>query len=100
MYRSEVLKMNSFSMHYLKALVLLKLARKRKWEHSHTAFENLLRGVPSSQRGNVRSAAEELIREGFIRVKPAFYGRQVSLNENKSDELKALIRKYFGNSAV
>ena len=82
----------------LKALILLRLARKRKWGHSHTAFENLVKGVPSEFRGDARRAADELVREGLVRVKPTSYGRHVSLNENKCEEIKEAIRRYFGNA--
>jgi len=93
--------MNSFSGdERAKAQMLRKLARKRKWEHSHTAFDDMIKAVPRHKRGDARRAAEELIRQGLIRVKPAFYGKQVSLNQEKCDEIKALIRRYFGRNSV
>lgn len=79
----------------LKAMILHKLARKRKWGESHTAFENVAKGVPSHLKGELKELAEELIKEGFITPKPTGYGLQISLNVEKSEEIKAKIRQYF-----
>jgi len=79
----------------LKAIILHKLAKKKKWGESHTAFENVSRGVPSHLRGKLKDMAEELIKEGYIVPKPTGYGLQISLNVSRSEEIKKIIRKYF-----
>ena len=80
----------------LKAMILHKLAKKRKWGESHTAFENVAKGVPSHLKGKLKELAEELIKDGFITPKPTGgYGLQISLNVAKSEEIKSIIRKYF-----
>ncbi len=84
----------------LKAMVLHKLAKKRKWGESHTAFENVAKGVPPHLKGELKDAAEELIKEGFIRPKPTGYGLQISLNVERSEEIKAIIRKYFAEEII
>ena len=79
----------------LKATILHRLARKRKWGASHTAFENTMKGVPPHLKGKVKEAGEQLVREGFIVPKPTGYGLHISLNTRKSEEIKRLIRRYF-----
>lgn len=79
----------------LKATILHRLAKKRKWGESHTAFENVAKGVPSHLKGKLKELAEELIKEGFITPKPTGYGLQISLNVAKSEEIKSIIREYY-----
>ncbi len=79
----------------LKAMILHKLAKKRKWGESHTAFETVAKGVPPHLKGKLKGLAEELIKEGFITPKPTGYGRHISLNVGKSEEIKSIIRKYY-----
>lgn len=79
----------------LKASILHRLAKKRKWGESHTAFENVAKGVPSHLRGKLKELAEELMKEGFIIKKPTSYGLQISLSVERSEEIKWRIKKYF-----
>lgn len=79
----------------LKATILHRLARKRKWGASHTAFENVMKGVPSHIKGKMKEIGEQLVRDGLLVPKPTGYGLHVSLNTKKSEEIKQLIRKYF-----
>ena len=69
----------------LKSLILHKLAKKRKWGESHTAFDNIMKGVPSHLKGRLSELAQELVHEGLLVKKPTSYGVQISLNVNKSD---------------
>ncbi|MBI2079156.1 hypothetical protein HYT84_00195 [Candidatus Micrarchaeota archaeon] len=84
----------------LKAMILHKLAKKRKWGESHTAFENVSKGVPPHLKGKLKDLAEELIKEGFLIPKPTSYGLQISLNIERSDEIKFRIKKYFTNEFI
>ena len=79
----------------LKAMILHKLAKKRKWDESHTAFENVAKGVPPHLKGKLKDLAQELMKEGFIIPKPTGYGLQISLNVSRSEEIKSITRKYF-----
>ena len=79
----------------LKVLILHKLAKKRKWGESHTAFENIAKGVPAHLKGKLKELGESLIKEGFIVGKPTSYGLQISLNAERTEEIKLMIRKYF-----
>ncbi len=79
----------------LKASILHRLAKNQKWGESHTAIENATRGVPSHLRGKMLDLAEELIKEGSIVKKPTSYGLQISLNVERSEEIKWRIKKYL-----
>lgn len=84
----------------LKAMLLHKLAKKRKWGESHTAFENVAKGVPPHLKGKLKDLTKELMKEGFIVPKPTNYGLQISLNVERSEEIKSIIRKYFENEII
>jgi hypothetical protein len=71
----------------LKAKILEHLARQRKWQHSHTAIENLEKGFPKHLRGRIKDIVHELIKEGLILLKHTNYGVQVSLNFEKKEEI-------------
>jgi hypothetical protein len=79
----------------LKASILHKLAIKRKWGESHTAFESVAKGVPLHMKGKFQDLAHELIKAGLIVRKPTGYGLQISLNVKRSGEINAIIRKYL-----
>ena len=68
----------------IKGKILHKLTRKGKFEHSHTALDNLQRGFPPDLKGRVKDMSQELIKEGILYLKKTGYGKQVSINlENK-----------------
>ncbi|MBN2122360.1 hypothetical protein JW721_04905 [Candidatus Micrarchaeota archaeon] len=79
----------------LKAMILHKLAKKRKWGESHTALETTSKGVPSHLRGKMKELTEELVRDGFITPKPTGYGTHISLSVSRSEEIKAIIKEYL-----
>jgi len=84
----------------LQALILHKLFNRRCWGSKHTSFENLKKGIKISDLGKeglkrVDRTGKELIRKGFILSKPTHYGLEVSLNPRMSDEIMAIIKKFF-----
>ena len=85
----------------IRAKLLLALAWKRKWGESHTAFENMFKKLRSESlakdiQKQLEHIAEDLFREGFIIKKPTGYGLQVSLNVQRSAEIKNIIKKHLG----
>ncbi|MBI2144750.1 hypothetical protein HYU18_00335 [Candidatus Woesearchaeota archaeon] len=76
---------------WMKGKILHKLARKGKFEHSHTALDNLAKGFPSELRGRAKNMSQELIKEGILHLKKTGYGKQVSINL----ELKEKIMQYI-----
>ncbi|MBI4044117.1 MAG: hypothetical protein HY392_00220 [Candidatus Diapherotrites archaeon] len=84
------------SLELVKAKILLKLARRRNWGGSHTAFDNLKKGFKPRDHEFVGRAADGLIRENFLFKKPTGYGLHVSLNHEKAHEIKAKIKELLG----
>ena len=79
------------SLDLVKAKILFKLARRRNWGNSHTAFDNLKKGFKSREHNLVKIAAEELIKENLLFKKPTSYGLHVSLNYEMAAEIKQKI---------
>ncbi|MBI4146431.1 hypothetical protein HY489_03780, partial [Candidatus Woesearchaeota archaeon] len=78
----------------IKGKILYKLARKEKYEESHTAVENLSKGFPKHLAGKAKEAIEELIKENIILSKPTNYGLQVSINVDKNEIVELLIEQF------
>lgn len=64
----------------IKGKILHKLIRAGKFEHSHTAIENLQKGFPKDLIGRVKDTITDLKKEGILITKPTNYGEQVSIN--------------------
>ncbi|MFH1663797.1 MAG: hypothetical protein ABH986_03225 [archaeon] len=80
----------------VKAKLLFKLARRRNWGNSHTAFDNLKKGFKPKDHGLVKEVAENLIKENFLFKKPTGYGLHVSLNHEKALQIKKIINDFLG----
>ena len=80
----------------IKATILYHLRRKKVIGGVHTHFDTLKRGFPSHLGKDVKKIAEELIKDGFLIVKPTSYGLQVSLNKVRLVEIEAFIKKVLG----
>lgn len=72
---------------YIKGKILHKLTRFGKFDHSHTAIENLQKGFPKDTTGKVKEMIYELKKEGILKSKPTNYGEQVSINIELSDKV-------------
>lgn len=84
----------------IKARIVLKLYRRGKWGASHTSFENLKKGFNMRDMGKdgakrVDRMGKEMIKTGLIMSHPTSYGQEISLNPRFSQELVALMKKYF-----
>jgi len=80
----------------VKAKILFKLARRRNWGGSHTAFDNLKKGFKPKEHEFVSDAADELIKENLLFKKPTGYGLHISLNPERAKEIKEKISKMLG----
>ncbi|MBS3062903.1 MAG: hypothetical protein J4203_03450 [Candidatus Diapherotrites archaeon] len=78
------------------AEVLYNLHRRHKYGGSHAAYEHVARGFKSHLRGKAMEAADELIHMGLVFKKPTNYGLQVSLNPERAQEIKSIIRRTLG----
>ncbi len=79
----------------IRSAILHKLARKNKWQHSHTSFDNLKKSFPGHLRGVAEKVSKELIKSGLILAKKTAYGIEVSLNIKKRKEIISIIEEYF-----
>lgn len=75
--------------------ILIKLVAHRYWHHKHTNIHNLPKGLPSHLRNSkyVKTAINELIKEGLLLGKPTSYGLEISLNIVKKKEIEEFIEK-------
>ncbi|MAE43010.1 hypothetical protein CMO93_04515 [Candidatus Woesearchaeota archaeon] len=79
----------------VKGKILHKLTRKGKFEHSHTALDNLQKGFPSEMKGRVKDTAQDLIKEEILHLKKTGYGKQVSINVEKIDKIMEYIDEFL-----
>ena len=79
----------------VKGKILHKLTRKGKFEHSHTALDNLPKGFPPDLRGLAKDMSQELIKEGILYLKKTGYGKQVSINLDKKDMIMEYINEFL-----
>lgn len=79
----------------IKARVLHKLARQRRWGGKHTSFDNLQKGFPSHIADKVKVAGKRLIKDGLLLSKPTAYGLEVCLNPRMKRDIVKIIEKYF-----
>jgi len=80
----------------IRATILYHLRRKKVIGGVHTPFDTLKKGFPSHLGKDIDKIAKQLIKEGFIITKPAFYGLQVSLNKEKIKEIDEFIARVLG----
>ena len=80
----------------IKGKILHKLTRKGKFEHSHTALENLPKSFPPELKGMAKHLSEELIKEGVLYLKKTSYGQQVSINLNQKEKIMTYIDEFLG----
>ena len=79
----------------IKGKILHKLVRKGKFEHSHTALNNLQKGFPPELKGRAKMMPEDLMREGILYLKKTGYGKQVSINVEKKEEIMKYIDAFL-----
>ena len=85
----------------LEAWILYKLAKHGYFHGRHTAFENIVKGFKQQHLGKeghkrLNKLADELIKRGFVNKKPTSYGLHISLNSEKSKEIKDFIKVTLG----
>jgi|TARA_Y100000310_G_scaffold345826_1_gene470641 hypothetical protein len=79
----------------IKGKILHKLTRKGKFEHSHTALDNLPKGFPPDLKGQAKEMSHELIKENILYLKKTSYGKQVSINLEKKDQIMKYIDEFL-----
>ena len=81
----------------IKATVLYHLRRKKVIGGVHTPFATVTKGFPSHLGKDIKRAAEELIRKGYIVKKITNYGLHISLNKDRIKEIEEFVRRILGH---
>lgn len=79
----------------IKGKILHKLVRFGKFEHSHTAIENLQKGFPKDIVGRVKELIQELKKEGILKSKPTSYGEQISINVDETEQVMLYVNVFL-----
>ena len=59
-------------------------------------FDTLKIGFSSHLGKDINKIVKELVKEGYLIIKPAAYGLQASLNKEKLFEIESLIKRILG----
>ncbi len=76
----------------MKGFIVKKLFHHGYIGGRHTDMENLKKGLPGHEKGDVKEAAEELIKEDILILKPTSYGKHVYLNPRKKPEIEKYLQ--------
>jgi len=79
----------------IKGKILHKLSRRGNFKASHTSIDNLPKGFPNHLWKRVKKLSKEMIKEGLLLSKPTSYGKEVSINLNRMDEVLRLIQVFL-----
>jgi hypothetical protein len=90
-----LVSINEITDEQIRADILHKLHRKRKWGGNHTAAQNLYKWCDQRYANRYKDAVKDLVSEGFLIPKPTHYGLQVSLNPRRRLEILQIIRNFF-----
>ena len=75
--------------------ILEKLARMKKFEGAHTSVRDAAKGWPKHMVGEIFELIDRMIKDGLLKCKPTEYGKQISINLEKKDEVERLIRIFL-----
>jgi hypothetical protein len=71
--------------------ILMKMFYGRFIGERHTSEDNIPKGFPKHERGNVKKALKNLKRHGYIVPKITSYGMEVSLAANRISEIRKIL---------
>jgi len=78
--------MNERQIEILEKLIYLKCIGGR-----HTSKDNVIKGFPTHERGNIKKELGNLIKKVYILQKPTSYGMEVSINPKMLPEIRRLL---------
>jgi uncharacterized NAD(P)/FAD-binding protein YdhS len=73
--------------------ILAKMLDYRFIGKKHTSADNVPKGFAKHERGDVKKALKNLIREGYVVAKITSYGLEVSLNPRRLAEICNLVKE-------
>ncbi len=80
----------------LKAHILYKLSRHRRWGAKHTALEHVKSALPQAARPIAEELAKELADEGFITWLKKTNEIHISLNPHQKAKILGIVERYYG----
>jgi len=70
--------------------ILSKLKRNFYIGKRHTSEDNVIKGFPTNERGNMKKAIRKLIRSGYLTSKPTSYGLELSIDPQRMKEINEI----------
>ncbi|MFH1094807.1 MAG: hypothetical protein V1728_01160 [Candidatus Micrarchaeota archaeon] len=86
----------NFSNESLKAHIMYKLARHRRWGAKHTELINVRSALPREHQHLAEELARELADEGFLTWLKKTGQIHVSLNPHRRAEIIKMVENYYG----
>ena len=80
----------------MKAHVLYKLARHRRWGGKHTELLNVRSALPREYQADAEKIAKELANSGLITWLKKTNQIHISLNPHRKKEILEIIERYLG----
>jgi hypothetical protein len=71
--------------------ILLKLRRNFYIGGRHTSEDNVIKGFPKDERGDIKKALKKLIKNGYLISKPTSYGLEVAINPVMMMEINRIL---------
>ena len=94
MFKSSISELMAES-EKLRATLLFKLIRKRKWGESHIPLDKVKRLAPGHLRGEAGEIILKLKKENLILSKPTHYGEEISLNPKEAETIYQIVKRHF-----
>jgi len=73
--------------------ILSKLKRNFYIGKRHTSEDNVIKGFPTNERGNMKKAIRKLIRSGYLTSKPTSYGLELSIDPQRMKEINEILKE-------
>jgi hypothetical protein len=71
--------------------ILMKMFYGRFIGERHTYEDNIPKGFPKHERGNIKKVLKNLKRQGYIVPKTTSYGMEVSLAASRISEIRKIL---------
>jgi hypothetical protein len=79
----------------LKAIILYKLSRHKRWGDTHTELIHVRSSLPKKYWQDAEELAKELANEGLITWLKKTGQIHISLRSSRKSDIAALLRKYY-----
>ena len=73
--------------------ILFKLKRNFYIGGRHTSEDNVIKGFPTNERGNLKKSLKKLIQSGYLISKPTSYGLEIAINPSHMKEINEILKE-------